>query len=98
MPVVEEALDRGVVDPGTADSEAINRLVEYNVRRQVEFLDESTEIPENERIYGFVYDFQGVYGSVPGRTYLVSLDGETDSERLCDAVRDTYRDPVRSLL
>lgn len=98
VPVVEEAIERGVVDPETPDAEVINRLVEYNVRRQVEFLDGAEEVPKGEQIYGFVYDFQGVYGSVPGKTYLVSANGQTDSERLRELVPDEYDDHVESLL
>lgn len=98
VPVVEEALEEGVVGPDTDEATAINRLVEYNVHRQVEFLDGAKEVPDDERIYGFVYDFQGVYGSVPGRTYLVSADGETDTDRLREAVPGDAQDHVRSLL
>lgn len=98
VPVVEEAIERGVVDPDAPDPEVINRLVEYNVRRQVEFLEDSDEVPEDTRIYGFVYDFQGVYGSAPGRTYLVNVDGESDPERLRSAVPAEYAEYVESLL
>lgn len=98
IPVVREAFDRGVVDPDAPDSDVINRLVEYNVRRQVEFLDGSDDVPDDERIYGFVYDFQSVYGSTPGRTYLVSVDGETDLERLREVVPEGSHEHVRSLL
>lgn len=98
VPVVEEAMERGVVDSDTSESDAINRLVEYNVRRQVEFLEESDEVPEDVQIYGFVYDFQGVYGSAPGRTYLVSAGGVTDPERLRSEVPSEYAEHVESLL
>ncbi|MEM4781456.1 MAG: carbonic anhydrase [Halalkalicoccus sp.] len=98
VPVIEEAFESGTVDPDRARAEAINRLVEYNVRRQVDFLEESEEIPDDERIYGFVYDFQRVYGSTPGRAYLVSANGETDPDRLRELVPDGYDDHVRSLL
>ncbi len=98
VPVVEEAFDRNVVDPDAPDSEVINRLVEYNVRRQVAFLDGSDDVPDDERVYGLVYDFQGVYGSTPGRAYLVSADGETDPGRLREGVPEDYHEHVRSLL
>lgn len=98
VPVVEEAFDRGVVDSGLPKPEAINRLVEYNVRKQVEFLDSAEEIPEDEQIYGFVYDFQGVYGSNLGKTYLVSANGETDPEQLRGVVPEGYCDHVESVL
>ncbi|MFC6904800.1 carbonic anhydrase [Halalkalicoccus tibetensis] len=96
VPIVDEAFESGAVDPETDD--AINPLVEYNVRKQVEFLAEAEEVPADERIYGFVYDFQGVYGSVPGKVYLVSVGGETDPERLREAVPEEYHDHVHSLL
>jgi carbonic anhydrase len=98
VPVVEEAIERDVVDPDAPDAEVINRLVEYNVRRQVAFLEASDDVPEDERIYGFVYDFQGVYGSTPGRAYLVSAGGVSDPERLRSAVPPEYTEHVESLL
>ncbi|WP_122088442.1 carbonic anhydrase [Halalkalicoccus subterraneus] len=98
VPVVEEAIEGGVIESATSDSEAINRLVEYNVRRQTAFLSGAEEVPADEQVYGFVYDFQGVYGSVPGRTYLVSDGEETDPDRLRELVPDGYDDHVESLL
>ncbi len=98
IPLVEEAFESGVVDPDLPRAEAINRLVEYNVRQQVDFLDESADVPDDEQIYGFVYDFQEVYGSVPGRAYLVSVDGEPDPDRLRELVPDAHHERVRSLL
>lgn len=98
VPVIREAFESGVVDPDLPRAEAINRLVEYSVRRQVDFLDANDDIPDDEQIYGFVYDFQEVYGSVPGRTYLVSADGETDPDRLRELVPDAHHECVRSLL
>jgi len=77
VPVVEEGLGADIVDKGD-DEYVVNQLVEFSVRRQVEFLDESDEIPDDADVYGFVYDFQGAYGDVEGRTYLVSVNGDTD--------------------
>lgn len=98
VPVIEEAIERGIVGSDMSESEAVNRLVEYNVRRQVEFLDGAEEVPDDEQIYGFVYDFQRIYGSTPGRTYLVSVDGETDPGRLQEFGPETDHDAVKSLL
>lgn len=97
VPVVEEAIEAGVIESATSDSEAINRLVEYNVRRQTAFLERAEEVPADEQVYGFVYDFQGVYGSTFGRTYLVSAGEETDPERLQELV-EGYDNHVESLL
>ncbi|UPW00490.1 IcfA [Halorussus gelatinilyticus] len=78
-----EALPEGV-----DRTEAINRLVEYNVDRQVEFLLESDEIPDATDVIGVVYDFQDVYGERRGEVHVVNVDGETDP----DALREEYPD------
>ncbi|MDY6780888.1 MAG: carbonic anhydrase [Halobacteria archaeon] len=88
--------ESNVVDEDGDDATVINRLVEYNVRRQVDFLIGSDDVPSTVDVYGFVYDFQRVYGDVPGRTYLVSSNGRT--EGLEDEVPEEYEDWVRSLL
>lgn len=93
VPVVEEGLENDSVDETTGDAQVINQLVEFSVRRQVEFLVGSDEIPDDADVYGFVYDFQGVYGDVEGRTYLVSVNGETEVE-----APDGYEEYVCSLL
>jgi carbonic anhydrase len=61
---------------------AVNRLVEYNVDRQVEFLLESEEVPDDVDVVGVVYDFQDVYGGRRGEVHVVNVDGETDVETL----------------
>mgnify|MGYP000653872833 CR=1 FL=1 len=69
--------------PEDADrAEAINRLVEYNVDRQVEFLVESDDVPESVEVVGVVYDFQDVYGGRRGEVHVINVDGECDAERL----------------
>ena len=67
---------------------AINRLVEYNVDRQVEFLAESDDIPATVDIIGVVYDFQDVYSGNRGEVHVINVDGETD----VDAIRKEYPD------
>ena len=94
VPVVEDALDGGVTD----DENVIDRLVEYNVREQVTFLDASDEVPDDTLVLGFVYDFHETYGDAPGRTYLVAADGETDSAALRERVDTGDETAVRSLL
>ena len=97
VPAVEAGLD---VDRVDADREAsiVDQLVEYNVDRQVEFLRDSDDVPDEASIYGFVYDFQNVYGTDPGRAYLVNADGETDVETLRDGVDESFAHHVRRLL
>lgn len=68
--------------------EAVNSLVEYNVDRQVEFLRNSDEIPEEANIYGVVYDFQDVYSGSRGELHLVNVNGENSVERLKDSYPD----------
>ncbi|HET7322701.1 MAG TPA: carbonic anhydrase, partial [Halococcus sp.] len=94
VPIVEEALDGTVAD----GEGVIDRLVEYNVREQVAFLDSSSEIPDDATVFGFVYDLHRTYGSAPGRTYLVAADDETDPEALRRRVDADDETAVRSLL
>ncbi|WP_101297635.1 carbonic anhydrase [Halegenticoccus soli] len=65
-------------------AEAVNRLVEYNVDRQVEFLVESDDIPDDVEVVGVVYDFQDVYSGRRGEVHVINVDGETDVETLRD--------------
>ncbi|WP_435358606.1 carbonic anhydrase [Haloarchaeobius sp. DFWS5] len=67
-------------------TEAINRLVEYNVDRQVEFLEASDQIPESVTVAGVVYDFQDVYSERRGEVHVINVDGETDT----DSLRESY--------
>jgi carbonic anhydrase len=61
---------------------AINRLVEYNVDRQVAALIESDDVPNYVDIVGVVYDFQDIYGGRRGEVHVINVDGETDVEKL----------------
>jgi len=70
---VDEDLDREA---------AINHLVEYNVDRQVEFLLESDDVPDDVEVFGAVYDFQDVYAGQRGEVHVINVDGETDAETL----------------
>ncbi len=63
---------------------AINRLVEYNVDRQVESLIESDDIAEDVDIIGVVYDFQDVYSGRRGEVHVINVNGETSVETLKD--------------
>jgi carbonic anhydrase len=96
VPVVEEAIEAGIAaDRG--DEAAVDRLVEYNVDRQVAFLRERPEVPDGTDVYGFVYDFTGRYGGDRGRAYLTNADGERDVSALRERVPGEYRDMVQRL-
>lgn len=78
---------RGGVEslPSDVDrTEAINRLVEYNVDWQVEFLTQSDQIPDEVEVIGVVYDFQDVYSGRRGEVSVINVDGETSVETLRD--------------
>ncbi|MFW6321648.1 MAG: carbonic anhydrase [Halohasta sp.] len=79
-PSLEPALDLLPDDldrPGT-----INRLVEYNVDRQVETLRESDDVPDDVDCIGVVYDFQDVYSGERGEIHVINVNGETSVETL----------------
>lgn len=97
VPVVEAGLADDRVSP---DREVglLDQLVEYNVDRQVEFLLADEDVPAETDVYGFVYDFQAVYGTVPGRTYLVNANGETNPTDLRALVPDGFEAHVDRLL
>jgi len=97
LPVVEDGLADERVDPA-GEASLVDQLVEYNVDRQVGFLCGSDRLPDGTSVYGFVYDFQGVYGDTRGRAYLVNADGETDPDALAEHVSASHADHVRRLL
>jgi carbonic anhydrase len=96
-PIVQAGLADDRVDPDR-DVGIVNQLVEFNVDRQVEFLLESEVVPAGVSVYGFVYDFQSVYGGPNGRTYLVNADGKTELSALRDFVPDRFDDHVGRVL
>ncbi|MFU8868594.1 carbonic anhydrase [Natronococcus sp.] len=98
VPVVEEGLESDLVDADGDEKRVINQLVEYNVDHQAQFLRESADVPDDVAVYGFVYDFQGVYGDEHGRASLVNLDGETRPEVIADRIPGEYEGATRSLL
>jgi carbonic anhydrase len=83
-PQLEAGVDALPADAGRTES--VNRLVEYNVDRQVEFLVESDEIPPAVDIVGVVYDFQDVYSGERGEVHVVNVGGET----AVGALREAY--------
>lgn len=82
MPRLEAGVDRLPAD--LDHDEAVNRLVEYNVDRQVEFLLNSDEVSDDVTVVGAVYDFQDVYSEHRGKVQIINTDGETDVETLRD--------------
>ncbi|OVE83346.1 carbonic anhydrase [Natronolimnobius baerhuensis] len=98
VPVVEDALESGLIDTDADDELVVNQLVEYNVDHQARFLRESADVPDDVDIYGFVYDFQGIYGNDYGCTYLVNVNGETDPDEITEQIPATYEAVAQSLL
>jgi len=94
-PVVADGLE--AVDTDGDESAVVNRLVEYNVDRQVAFLKRSDDIPDDVSVYGFVYDLHGAYGGPRGRTYLINADGETDTDAIASGIAEEY-DPYATRL
>jgi carbonic anhydrase len=95
VPAIEAALD--AIDPGLGEDETVNRLVEANVDRQVGFLQAADGVPDDGRVYGFVYDLHGAYGGPPGRAYLVNHRGTRDPERLREHAPDGHEAAARRL-
>ena len=98
VPVVEDALESDLIDADADEERVVNQLVEYNVGHQVQFLREATDIPDDIDIYGFVYDFQGIYGDVNGRAYLVNVNGDTDPDAIAERIPAEHKTAARSLL
>ena len=84
--LLEERIEDGVekLPDGLSDEEAVNRLVEYNVDREVEFLVESDEIPEDVTVIGLVYDFQDVYSGSRGELHIINVNSENSVDELKD--------------
>jgi len=70
---------------GLDDAAAVNRLVEYNVDRQIEFLRDSDDVPDSVTVVGAVYDFQDVYSERRGEVHVINVDGEANTETLRDS-------------
>jgi len=79
-PDLAPGVDR--LPPGTDRTAAVNRLVEYNVDRQVDRLVASPDVPDSVTCVGAVYDLHGVYPGDRGSVHVVNVDGETDPEAL----------------
>jgi len=77
--MVDEATAAGVVGPEDSPRQARQRLAEYNVVRNVAFL--RSQFPAMT-VAGVVTDRAGVYGSFPGKQYLVALDDAAEPTAL----------------
>jgi carbonic anhydrase len=93
--VVRRAVDAGLVEATTPPRATRYRLVEYNVRRQVQFLTD--RLPDRTTVAGYVHDEDGAYSSFPGRTYLVALEDAVGTAAESRLPEDTSV-PVASLL
>ena len=80
QPGLEAGLDR--LPGNLSRTETINRLVEYNVDRQIEYLLDSDDVPNDVTAVGVVYDFQDVYDGDRGELHVINVDGKTDVETL----------------
>lgn len=82
--LLEERIEKGVekLPEDLDDQEAINHLVEYNVDREVQFLLESNEIPQDVDVIGVVYDFQDIYSGSRGEVHVVNVNGTEDPEKI----------------
>ncbi|MDY6778374.1 MAG: carbonic anhydrase [Candidatus Nanohaloarchaea archaeon] len=67
-----------------SENEAVDRLVEYNVDRQVAFLQQSDDIPDSVDVIGAVYDFMDVYSGNRGEVHIININGERDPATLRD--------------
>lgn len=72
----------GLLPPEASRKEAVNRLVEFNVDRQVERLVASDDVPAAVTCVGVVYDFHDVYPDERGEVHVINVDGETDPDAL----------------
>ena len=80
QPALESGLDR--LPDGLSRTATINRLVEYNVDRQIDYLLDSDDVPDDVTAVGVVYDFQDKYDGDRGEIHVINVDGETDVETL----------------
>ena len=78
LDLIEPGLEAGVdsLPPDVDRADAVNRLVEYNVDRQVERLLTSDDVPDGVTVVGVVYDFQDVYSGRRGEVSVVNVEGE----------------------
>ncbi len=86
LELLKPHLEAGVeaLAPEVDRTAAVNRLVEYNVDRQVVRLVRSDDVPAGVTVVGVVYDFQDAYSGRRGEVHVVNVDGETSVDELRD--------------
>ncbi|WP_128478739.1 carbonic anhydrase [Halorussus pelagicus] len=94
--IVGDGFEEGVVAESLPLNSLQYRLVEYNVRRQVQFLHQA--LPSSVTVAGYVYDQDGAYSSFPDKRYLVAFDGATDPTTVRDRLPEDASVRVASLL
>jgi len=84
LDLLKPSLEPGVeaLPAGLDDDAAVDRLVEYNVDRQVAALLDSEDVPAEVTVVGSVYDFRDAYPGRRGEVHLINVDGERDVETL----------------
>ena len=87
LSLLKPALEPGVeaLPSGLDRPAAINRLVEYNVDRQIDALLDCPDVPAETTVVGVVYDFQDVYEGRRGEVHVINVGGERDMAALRDA-------------
>ncbi len=78
------------------DEQAVNYMVEYNVDRQIEHLQESPDVSKDTTAVGLVYDFCDAYPGDRGELHVINVDGERSIDEL-RAVHPEIADRIRRL-
>lgn len=94
--LVGDGFEEGVLTESMLLQTLQYRLVEYNVGRQVQFLQQA--LPSSVTIAGYVHDQDGAYSSFPDKQYLVAFDGATDPTTIRARLPDDASIRVASLL
>lgn len=94
--LVEDGAEQGLFEESTPLRIREYRLIEYNVSRQVRFLQRA--LPPSVTVAGYVHDQNGAYNSFPDKRYLVALDGVTDPTEIRTRLPENSSIQVESLL
>lgn len=94
--LVRDGFEKGLLTESMPLRTVRYRLVEFNVRRQVQFLRGT--LPRSVTVAGYVHDQDGAYSSFPDKRYLVTVDGETEPQNIRALLSDDASVHVGSLL